>query len=134
MRVDPGSPGAERRGLGERLVLDEDRMEAVVVAVGQAENRVLEERKRHYVGDAELAVEIVAPGEQALEDLERGPHAPAELRDPRGVWRRALLLVRDQVRRALPDVVEPVDEDLHLGATGGIPRVERRLGRTPLEP
>ena len=35
---------------------------------------------------------------------------------------------------ALPDVVEPRDEDLHLGPPRGLARVERRLGHAALEP
>ena len=58
--------------------------------------------------------------------LQRGDAARVRL--------RLLLLGRDQVRRALPDAVEPRDEDLHLGTARGLARVERRLGNAPLEP
>lgn len=47
---------------------------------------------------------------------------------------RLLLLRCDQVRRPLPDVVEPVHEDAHLGATRRLVRKERRVGDALLEP
>jgi hypothetical protein len=46
---------------------------------------------------------------------------------------RLLQLVVDQVRRALPHAVEPVDEDPHLGATRRILREEGMLRVALLE-
>lgn len=48
------------------------------------------------------------------------------------VWVRLAQLRRDLVGRPLPDLVEPVDEDEHLGARV-IRRVERRIGVALLE-
>src|SRR2546430_15598744 len=83
---------------------------------------VLEERKCDHVGDSELAVEVVAPVEQALEGVERAAHARTELVDAAPVRLRPFELGGDQVRRPLPEAVEPVDEDRDL-------RTPRRLAR-----
>ena len=48
--------------VAEPLVVDEDAVEQLVVARRQAEDGVLEERKRGHVRDAEVAEEEVAAG------------------------------------------------------------------------
>ena len=74
--VDPLRPGPQPRvAAAERLVLDEDPVEELVVAGRQSEDGVLEEREGDAVGDAELVVEVGAAGEQRLETVERGMHA-----------------------------------------------------------
>src|SRR5712692_578856 len=77
--------------------------------------------------DLELAEEVVAAAEQRLEEIEGAGHRPAQLLDPPAVGLRLAELCLDLVRRALPDAVEPVEEDLELGAAGRVGRVERRL-------
>ena len=75
-----------------------------------------------------VAHEVVAAVEQRLEPVQ----PPAQLLgpggDPRLVGRRAGELGLDRVRRALPDAVEPVDEDVDLGAPRGVGGPERRVG------
>ena len=63
-----------RVAAAERLVLHEDRVEPVVVALGEPEHGVLQERERDHVGDAELvAQDEVAAVQQRLEAIERSP-------------------------------------------------------------
>src|SRR2546425_5459976 len=116
------------------LVLDEDLVEPLIVTRRKPERRVLEERERHDVRDAEVAVEVVPTLQQLLEDVERGAHARAELGDACRVRLRLLLLGRDEVRRPLPEHVEPVDEELRLRAAGGLLWIERRGRPAPLPP
>ena len=98
-------------------MLDEDVVEALVVVGGSAEYRVFEEREGEHVRGPKVAEEVVAPVQQVLEEKNRIAHPGGELDDARGVELRLLLLYGDQVRRALPDVVEPVHEYAYLGAT-----------------
>ena len=54
-----------------------------LVGVGLVvDEAVLEERKRRAVGRRELAEEVVAPGEEPLEELERPGELAAQLVDP----------------------------------------------------
>src|SRR6478609_4129501 len=115
-------------------MLAENRVETLVVSLREPEDHVLEEREGSDVGDPEFAEEIVAAVKELLEDGDRGAHAFAEPRDARSIGLRLLLLVRDQVRRTLPEPVEPLQKDLHLGAARGLARVERRLRHLLLEP
>src|SRR5438105_14323788 len=80
MRVDAPDPGLQARiAVAERLVLDEDAVEEVVVTCGEPQHGVLEERESDAVRGTELAEEIVAAREQRLEALECGAHVAAEL-------------------------------------------------------
>ena len=79
-----------------------------LIVVGVGIDRILEERERDHVRDAEVAEQKVALVQQRLEEVERG-------RDLRAVGARILAAV-DEIRRPLPDLVEPFDEDVDLGA------------------
>ena len=108
-------------------------MEAVRVAV-RPEHGVLEERERGHVGSGErVAEEVVATVEERLEAVERGRDPALELGDPPAVRLRHQLLRGDQVRRPLPDLVEPVEEAAKLFAACGVAREERRLGEALLQ-
>ena len=100
----------------------------------QAEDGVLEERERDHVGDAEFPVEVVASLEQISRRRRATRACAPQLLDAARGPGAALELVGDQVRGPLPELVEPVDEDLHLGAPRGVARVERRLGMPALQP
>ena len=115
-------------------MLDEDVVEALVVVGRSAEHRVFEEREGDHVRGSKVAEEIVAPIEQALEERDGAAHACGELGDARGVGLRLLLLRGDQVRRALPGVVEPVHEHAHFGVTCRLARKKWRVRDAPLEP
>ncbi len=134
MGLDALCPRVERRARGKGLVLDEDVVKALVVLGRSAEYRVLEERECKHVCGSELAEEIVAPIEQILEERDRAAHPYGELDDTCSVGARLLLFGGDQVRRPLPDVVEPLDEDAHLCAARRVARKKRRIGNAPLEP
>ncbi len=118
MRAAASRRGAagSRRGPGEELV----------VVRREAEDGVLQEREGRHIGEPEVAEEVVAILEQRLEDLDVGAHLRRE-----GVGGA---VVGDLVRCALPDPVEPVCEDPHLGAARGVAREQRRVGKTRLEP
>src|SRR4051794_41430339 len=65
-----------------RLALGEDRVEAIVVIGRQVAGRELEERIGGAVGGRQrVAEEMIAPGEQALEDLDPSRDACAERLD-----------------------------------------------------
>ena len=129
----PDPPLEARIPTAERHRIAEDLVEAVLVAL-LPDDRVLEEGKRDHVRDGQLvAEEEVAPGEERLEERQRICDPLRELRDPLPARLRLLLLGGDQVRRPLPDVVEPVDEDPHLCAPCLVGREERRLGVPRLE-
>src|SRR3954467_11585380 len=86
-------PRLDARVAFDRQPALQDPVELLLVAL-VPQHAVLQERERDDVRSAELAEQIVAPGEERLEDVERR-------RDARAV----LLLVpasRDQVRRPLP--------------------------------
>ncbi len=135
MRVNALRPTAEPRvPVAERHVLDEDPVEDLVVPRRQAEDGVFEERERDHVSDAEFPVEVIPPVEQILEDVERRAHARPQLLDAARVRVRCLELGRDQVRGPLPELVEPVDENLHLRAPRGLARIERWFGVPALQP
>ena len=95
---------------------------------------VLEERERGHVGGRQLvAEEVVAAGEERLEAVERGGDPPSSSAIRAAVRLGLLLLGCDQVRRPLPDLVEPVEEDPQLLAARGVGREERRLRKALLE-
>ena len=119
-RLEPRVPAVQ----GEVLPEDEVELVGVGLVVDEA---VLEERKRRAVGRRELPEEVVAPGEQPLEELERPRQLPAELVDPLRIGLRLAPLRLDLVRRPLPDPVEPVEEDVELGTARLVLREERRL-------
>ena len=73
----PRASGTRHSGRG--TAEDEVELLGVGLVVDEA---VLEERKRRAVGRRELAEQVVAPGEQPLEELERAGELPAELVDP----------------------------------------------------
>ena len=99
-----------------------------LVVVGLDRDGVAQERPRGAVGGAELAEEVVAPGEQALEERRAGAAAArSSARRPR-LALAALERVGDQVRLALPGAVEPVEEDLDLGRARRVGREQRRVG------
>ena len=134
MGVDAANPGVQRRHSSERLMLDEDAVKELVVIRRKAEHGVLEKRERHHIRRSEVAVEIVAAGEQLFEAGDRRAHPLRELRKSDGIWLRPFELGGDQVRRPLPDLVEPVDEDAHLRRARRIAREERRLRNVGFEP
>ena len=78
--------------------------------------------------------EEVAAGEEPVEAVEPGDHPGAELLDDGVVGRRLLDLGGDLVRRALPDAVEPLHEDVRLGAPCRVAWPERGLRMALLEP
>ena len=88
------------------------------------EGRVLDERERGEVGRADpVAHQVVAAVEQRLEDVEAGldqRHPGASTAAGSGA--AALELGLELVGGRLPDAVEPVEEELHLGAPGRIGR------------
>src|SRR5688572_24050940 len=86
-----------------------------LVVVGLDRLRVAQERPRRAVGGAERSEQVLAAGQQALEQVEPPlqPLAPAP--DVAVLPRAALERVGDQVRLALPRAVEPVEEQLDLG-------------------
>ena len=75
--ADPGLDSWVAAVQGE--VLAQDEVELVGVGL-VADEAVLEERKRRAVGGRELAEQVIAPGEQPLEELERPGQLPPELR------------------------------------------------------
>src|SRR3954454_6532409 len=97
-------------------MLDENRMEALVVALGKPEDGVLQERERGDIGDPEIAEQVVAAVEELLEDGNGRAHSLAELGDARPIRLPLLLLVGNQVRRPLPELGEPLQKKLHLRA------------------
>src|SRR3954464_1810215 len=112
----PVDPRFDTRVAVDRQPALQDPVELLLVALFP-EHRVLEERERDDVGGAEVAEQVVAPREERLEEIEG-----------RGDARSAVLLVparSDQVRRPLPEAVEPVDEYVHLRATRLVRRPER---------
>lgn len=115
-------------------MLDEDVVEPLVIVGWSAEYRVFEKREGDHVCGSKIAEEIVAPVQQVLEERDRSAHPGGELGDARGVGLLLLLLRGDQVWRALPDVVEPVHEHAHFGATCRLMRKEGRVGDALLEP
>src|SRR5688572_5561869 len=133
MVVDAADPGLEPRVPAvEREMLAKDEVELLRVSLVEDQS-VLEERKRRAVGRRELAEEVLAPCEHPLEDVERAGELPTELVDPRLVALRLAALCLDLVRRAFPDPVEPVQEDLELGSSRLVSRKEWRLGLPVLE-
>ena len=118
--------------LVESEVVDEDPVEEPWVVV-LVEEREAEEGKGRGVGGRELAEEVLAPGEECFEELERCGQLDPQLLDSREIRARAGELGLDLVRRPLPDTVEPVDEEARLGPSSRVARVERRVGEALLE-
>src|SRR5215208_3261646 len=82
-RLHPLDPAREPRVAVDRLVLGEDRVEAIVVVRWQVAEGELEERVGGAVGGRQrVAEEMVASAEQALEDLDPSGDAAAARRDP----------------------------------------------------
>ena len=113
--------------LTEPLELAQDRVERLVV-VGVVVERVLEERKRRAVSGRELAVEVVPAVEQTLEQVEGAGHLTPERCDPLLIGMGLPAQRFDLVRWALPDSVEPLEEDLQLGAPRRLDGEEARFG------
>ena len=87
---------------------------------------VLDEREGADVRGREVAEQVVAPVEQALEEALPAREPPQE---------GGVLVTRgDGVRRSLPDIVEPLDEDVNLGAGARLARIQRRLRLHGLQP
>src|SRR5262249_33623641 len=118
--VDAADPRLEARVIvSQLLVVAQDPMELLVVAVGERQGGVFEERESDAVGSREvLAEEMTSILEQPFEEVE----PPAELVAQRGdllqIRLRLAQLRVDRIRRHLPDPVEPVDEDLELRPGG----------------
>jgi hypothetical protein len=110
----------------ERLKLAQDEVKQLAVLV-VVEDGVLQERECGAVGDGEFAEQVLAPVEQVLEQVQRRGQFVAQSVDPSLVRRRLRSLGFDLVRRTLPDVVEPVEEDVDLRTPRGLPRKECRL-------
>ena len=106
-------------------------MEEVVVVRARSEDAVLQEREGADVGGAEgLADEPVAAVEQSRRSRCSQPRSSCAA-GRAGAARRARARrssAVDRVGRELPDVVEPLDEDVDLGAAAGLGRPERRIG------
>jgi hypothetical protein len=99
-----------------------------VLVLRDVDRRVLQERERAHVRRGELlAHQVVATGKQVLEDVHRDRDLPPPLLDPLAIGIGFLHLVVDEIGRALPDAVEPIDEHGRLGAARGVLRVQRRL-------
>ena len=107
-------------------------MKQLVVA-GIDRHRVPQERPGAAVGGAEVAEQVVAVGEERLEDVEPALHPVAPPGDVLAVALAALDRGGDQVRLALPGPVEPVEEDLDLGGPGTVGGEQRRFGEAVLE-
>jgi hypothetical protein len=109
------------------LVDLEDAVEELVVG-GVAARRVLEEREDREVRRRDLvAHDEVAAAQQALEDPEAVLHALRLPLDDVVVRLLVLELQLDRVRRPLPDLVEPVDEQVHLGFPRRVGGEDRRV-------
>ena len=115
-------------------MLDENVVKALIVVRRRTEDGVLEEREGDHIRSPELAEEIIAAVQQILEEGDGAAHPRGQLGDARRVRFRLLFLGGDQVRRSLPDVVEPVDEHAHFGAARRLAGEERRVGDALLEP
>ena len=74
------------------------------------------------------------PSSRRLEPVQPPAHLLAPGVDLRLVGRRPAQLGLDRVRRALPHAVEPLDEDVDLGAPRGVRGPQRRVGAAGLEP
>src|ERR671919_2512165 len=100
--VHPVDPGGEARvAVADRLALDEDPVEELVVPFRQAEATVLEEREGDHVGHPELAEQMVAPRQELLEQIEPGEHPVAERVRERPVGLLLAKLGLELVRRSL---------------------------------
>src|SRR5262245_23656481 len=94
-RSDPRSlvhardPGQDARvGRTRPLIVAQDAMEQVVVVRRQRDRGVLEEREGRDVGGGEPAEEVVAPGQEPLDRVERAAHGAPEALDAGRVLRR----------------------------------------------
>src|SRR3990170_2468470 len=105
--------------VAERLMVGKDAVKELVVGK-VAPGGVLEEWIGDAVGGAEVPEQVIAALEQALEDAETIAHLGAAGRDELGVGSGALEFVLELVRRLLVDALEPVDEQVHLGAPGRV--------------
>jgi hypothetical protein len=86
------------------------------------QERVLEKREHGAVGGRELAKEEVASVEEVLEQVEGGGQLTAQRSDPLLIGSLLAPLDLDLIRGALPDAVEPVEEDVQLGAASRLRR------------
>src|SRR4051795_13091001 len=119
-------PGAETgSSVAVALAVPEDQGEELVV-LWIVQRGELQEREGADVGGGErVADEVRGVGEHLLEAVERAEHLVLELAYE-GLVRMGLAELRlDLVRRALPALVEPVDEVLDLVLA--LVRVERRV-------
>jgi hypothetical protein len=103
--------------VAERLKLPQDQVKRLGVPL-VVQERVLEERERGAVGSRELAEEVVAPVEESFEHVEGATQLLTEPVDAALVGSLLAPLGIDLVGWALPDAVEPVEEDVDLGTAG----------------
>src|SRR5438270_7627480 len=133
-RIHPADPrGQARVAVAEGEVDGQNPVKKLIVAL-VVEERVLQEREGDAVGDREgLPEEEIAAREEGVEEVAGAGELALERRDVTGVRGTSGELGLELVRRALPDPIEPVDEDDRLRPPGLIPWVKSRLGVPELE-
>ena len=129
-RPRAGPSRKERVGVRRLQAALEHRVKRLVVAGLGLEHGVLEVREGADVHGAErIAAQERPPGEHRLEQGHPAARPRDQVLDGRRIRVGLRELVVELVRRALPDLVEPLDEDAVRGPLGGRGREQRRIGR-----